>query len=124
MNGTPPRHGSFRTPKTRSAAGSYIPGMMRTGRTTENDDLNVMAAAGRGQTRADASPTAQRRVIGVKTRSPSPARRPTQVNGTGSQKPRTPVASTAAKHCYECGEQFPVEWAKFCCECGQKRLGL
>ena len=127
MNGTPPKHGSFRSTKTRSATGTQLPGMMRTGRTMENDDLNVIAAAGRGQQKSDASPQLQRRNTGLKTRSPSPARRQPQVNGGGQQQPqkvRTPTTSTAAKHCHECGEAFPVDWAKFCCECGEKRLGL
>jgi hypothetical protein len=114
--------------KTRSAVGNYLPGMMRTGRTTENGDLNVMAATGRGQSKADTSSQVQQLTTGVKTRSPSPARRPSLVNGDlqqqQQQKIRTPVASTAAKHCHECGEAFPVEWAKFCCECGEKRFGL
>jgi membrane protease subunit (stomatin/prohibitin family) len=94
----------------------------------ENDDLNGIAAAGRGQQKSDASPQLQRRTTGLKTRSPSPARRTPQSNGGSQQqqqqKVRTPVVSTAAKHCHECGEPFPVEWAKFCCECGEKRLGL
>ena len=107
--------------KTRSAAGNYLPGMMRTGRTAENGDLNSMAAAGRGQTKGDAQP----RTPGVRTRSPSPARRAPQTNGgTPPQKVQPPLASTAAKHCHECGEAFPVDWAKFCCECGEKRLGM
>ena len=102
---------------------------MRTGRTMENDDLNVTAAAGRGQQKTDASPQPQRRTTGLKTRSPSPARRQPQANGVsgGQQQPqnvRSPITSTAAKHCHECGEAFPVDWAKFCCECGEKRLGL
>lgn len=102
----------------------YAPGMMRTGRTMENDDLNVTAATGRGgQQKSDASPHLQRRTIGVKTRSPSPAHRPSQGNGVPQQKLRTPP-TTAAKHCHECGEAFPIERAKFCCECGQKRLGV
>jgi hypothetical protein len=101
--------------------------MMRTGRTNENDDLNVMAAGGRGQQKTDASPQAQRRTTGINIRTPSPARRPSQSDGVlqqQQQKSRTPVVSTAAKHCHECGEPFPVDWAKFCCECGEKRLGL
>ena len=112
--------------KTRSAAGNCLPGMMRTGRTTENDGLNHIAANGRGQQKNDVSEQFQQRTPGVKTRSPSPARRPTQMNGAHQQqqKIREAVASTAAKHCHECGEAFPVEWAKFCCECGEKRFGL
>jgi hypothetical protein len=101
--------------------------MMRTGRTMENDDLNVMAATGRGPQKRDASPQIQRRTAGIKTRSPSPARRPSQGNGISHQTQqniRSPMGSAAAKHCHECGESFPVEWAKFCCECGEKRLGL
>jgi len=100
--------------------------MMRTGRTMENDDLNVMAAVGRGQQKSDASPQLQRRTTGFRTRSPSPARQQSQGNGVlqQQQKIRTPVTSAAAKHCHECGEVFPVDWAKFCCECGEKRLGL
>jgi hypothetical protein len=111
--------------KTRSAAGN-LPGMMRTGRTTENGDLNIMASVGRGQQKVDTSPQAQPRTPGVRTRSPSPARRPSQVNGDNQQpqKIRPPIAQTAAKHCHECGEAFPVEWAKYCCECGEKRFGL
>ena len=135
MNGTPPKYGSLRPSKTRSATGTYLRGMMRTGRTTENDGLNVMAASGRGgQQKADASPQLQRRTVGIKARSPSPARRQPPMNGMGSaqlqspsqtaQPTRTVGAPTAAKHCHECGEAFPVEWAKFCCECGEKRLGL
>ncbi|CAF1396564.1 unnamed protein product [Adineta steineri] len=123
-NGTPPKYGTYRVAKTRSATGVYPPGMMRTGRTMENDDLNVIAA-GRGQQKADPSPQPQRRVVGMKTRSPSPARRPSQSNGVvqqyqqqqqQQQKTRTqiPAAAAAAKHCHECGDAFPVEWAKFC----------
>lgn len=91
----------------------------------ENDDLNITAARG-GQQRSDASPHSQRRTIGVKTRSPSPAHRPSQGNGLGlQQKFQTPPSSSAAaKHCHECGQAFPVDWAKFCCECGHKRLGV
>jgi hypothetical protein len=124
VNGTPPRSGSYRTAKARSATGTHLPGMMRTGRTIENDDLNVMAGTGRGQQKIDASPQLQRRAGGVNTRSPSPARRPSQGNGVVQQKARIQMPPTAAKHCHECGEGFPVEWAKFCCECGEKRLGL
>jgi hypothetical protein len=126
MNGTPPKSGNYRTTKPRSATGPYLPGMMRTGRTMENDDLNVIAA-GRGQPKSDASPQIQRRTTGIKTRSPSPARRPLQNNDVlqqHQQKTRTTIVSAAAKHCHECGEAFPVDWAKFCCECGEKRLGL
>jgi hypothetical protein len=125
-NGTPHKFGNYRMTKTRSAAGTYLPGAMRTGRTTENGDLNVMAAVGRGQQKSDTSSQVQQRAPGVKTRSPSPARRPSQINGDSQQqqKIRTPLAPTAAKHCHECGEAFPVEWAKFCCECGEKRFGL
>jgi len=125
-NGTRPKYGSYRMTKTRSAAGNYLPGMMRTGRTTENDDLNVMAATGRGQQKNYNSSNVQKRVIGVRTRTPSPARRLTRINSGPQehQKTRAPVPPTAAKHCHECGEAFPVEWAKFCCECGEKRLGL
>jgi membrane protease subunit (stomatin/prohibitin family) len=111
--------------KTRSAVGNYLPGMMRTGRTTENGDLNVIAGSERGQQKNDTSSQVQQRTTGVKTRSPSPARRTLQMNGgSQQQKTRAPAATTAAKHCHECGEVFPVEWAKFCCECGEKRLGL
>jgi len=126
-NGTPTKFGKHRMTKTRSAAGNYLPGAMRTGRTTENGDLNVMAAVGRGQQKSDTSSQAPQRTTGVKTRSPSPARRPPQINGDSQQqqqKIRAPLAPTAAKHCHECGEAFPVEWAKFCCECGEKRFGL
>lgn len=123
-NGTPPKYGSYRMAKTRSAAGNYLPGTMRTGRTMENGDLNV-TAAGRGQQRNEHSPQTPQRTTGLRTRSPSPAHRPSQVNGAfQQQKVRAPVAHTAAKHCHECGGAFPVEWAKFCCECGEKRLGL
>lgn len=99
---------------------------MRTGRTTENGDLNVIAGVGRGQQKIDQSSQVTQRTTGVRTRSPSPAQRPSQVNGGAAQptKARAPVASTAAKHCHECGGAFPVEWAKFCCECGEKRFGL
>lgn len=112
--------------KTRSAAGSYLPGMMRTGRTTENGDLNVTAAGRQGQQKTDQSSQVSHRTAGVRTRSPSPAHRSSQVNGATAQqtKARPPVASTAAKHCHECGEAFPIESAKFCCECGEKRFGL
>ena len=111
--------------KTRSAAGNQLPGMMRTGQTIENGDLNVIAAAGRGPQKNDVSSQVQQRTTGVRTRSPSPARQPPQVNDDFlQQKSRTGVAPTAAKHCHECGEAFPVEWAKFCCECGEKRFGF
>lgn len=111
--------------KTRSAAGNYLPGMMRTGRTMENGDLNVMAAAGRGPQKNDQASQVSQRSTGAGTRSPSPAHRTSQVDGAAQpMKVRTPIASTAAKHCHECGEAFPVEWAKFCCECGEKRFGL
>ncbi|CAF3136348.1 unnamed protein product [Rotaria socialis] len=122
VNGTPPKSGSHRTTKIRSAAGAYLPGMMRTGRTMENDDLNVLAATGRGQQKAEASPQLQRRTPGVKTRSPSPARRTSQVSDVSQQQQTR--ATTAAKHCHECGIAFPVDWAKFCCQCGEKRLSL
>ncbi len=26
-----------------------------------------------------------------------------------------------SKFCGECGTQFPVEWAKYCCLCGERR---
>lgn len=129
INGTPPKSGSYRTNKTRSATGVHLPGSMRTGRTTENDDLNVIAAGGggRGHQKRDASPQLQRRTTGLKTRSPSPAHRASPGNGVLRQQQKTrtpPISSTAAKHCHECGEVFPVDWAKYCCECGEKRLGL
>ncbi|CAF3090733.1 unnamed protein product [Rotaria sp. Silwood2] len=129
-NGTPPKYGSNRTTKTRSATGAYLPGMMRTGRNIENDDLNILAGTGRGQQKSDASPQLQRRTSGLRTRSPSPARRPSQANEFlqqqqhQQQQQQNSRAPTAAKHCHECGKAFPVEWAKFCCECGEKRLGL
>ena len=94
---------------------------MRTGRTTENGDLNVLAAVRQVHQKTDPSSPASQRTTGVRTRSPSPAHRPSQVNG-GAARPA--VSSTAAKHCHECGEAFPVDWAKFCCECGEKRFGL
>lgn len=93
---------------------------MRTGRNIENDDLNVMAGVGRNQTKTEMSPNVQRRGFTLKTRSPSPSRRQPENNGVSAQKNRVPVA----KHCYECGSQFPVDWAKFCCECGEKRAGI
>lgn len=125
INGTPPRYGSFRTTKARSATNNHGSNM-RTGRTTENDDLNNTAGVGRGQQRRDPSPQVQRRVTGVNTRSPSPARRVAQNNGVPQQQQRnrTPISPTATKYCHECGESYPVDWAKFCCECGKKRLGL
>ncbi|CAF2514653.1 unnamed protein product [Rotaria sp. Silwood2] len=127
-NGTPPKYGSLRMTKTRSAAGNYLPGTMRTGRTTENDGLNVLAAVGREQhQKNDVSPRLQQqRTTAMKVRSPSPTRRISQINGgfNQQQKTRAPVASTAAKHCHECGVAFPVEWAKFCCGCGEKRFGF
>lgn len=113
--------------KTHSAAGNYLPGMMRTGRTTENDGLNLLAAVEREQQKNDASPRLQQRTTGAKTRSPSPSRRVSQMTGGFNQqhqKKKVPATSTAAKHCHECGEAFPVDWAKFCCECGEKRFGL
>ena len=120
--GTPPKHGSFRGPKPRSATGAHLPGMMRTGRTMENDDMNLTAATGRGQQKSDASPQLPRRTIGLHTRSPSPARRPVQTNGgVQQQKTRPSIGSAGAKHCHQCGEQFPVERAKFCSECGEQR---
>jgi len=97
---------------------------MRTGRTTENDDLNLTAGVGRGPQKRDASPQVQRRAVGLNTRSPSPARRAGQTNGIPQQRNRTPISPTAAKFCHECGESYPVDWAKFCCECGKKRLGF
>lgn len=122
-NRTPPKFGNYRMGKIRSAAGNYLPGMMRTGRTTENGDLNVLAA-NRGQQKTEpTSPSQQQPSTGRKTRSPSPARRPSNATGT-PQKTRAPVTSTAAKHCHQCGEAFPVDWAKFCCGCGEKRYGF
>jgi hypothetical protein len=120
IHGTPPKYGNYRMTKTRSAAGNCLPGMMRTGRTTENDGLNVIAANGRGQQKNDVSEQSQQRTPGVKTQSSS------QLNGAyqQQQKIRAAVVSTAAKHCHECGEAFPVDWAKFCCGCGEKRIGL
>lgn len=96
--------------------------MMRTGRTTENGDLNVLAA-NRGQQKTEVSSPSQQQMTGLKTRSPSPARRTSNANDT-PQKIRVPAAPTAAKHCHQCGEAFPVDWARFCCECGEKRYGL
>ena len=127
INGTPPKSGSFRAPKTHSATGVYQPGTMRTGRTTENGDLNVTAASGRVYQKRDPSPQLQRRTPGMKTRSPSPAHRASPGNGVLRQQQKIgtpPTSSGVAKHCHECGEPFPVDWAKFCCECGEKRLGL
>ena len=123
MNGTPPRSGNNRTSKVRSATGPYLPATMRTGRTMENDDLNIVAATGRGQQKSDVPSNTQRRTSGVKTRSPSPAHRPAQGNGVLEQQ-KFRIVSTAAKHCHECGEAFPLEKAKYCCQCGKKRLGV
>lgn len=121
MNGTPPRSGNNRTSKIRSATGAHLPGTMRTGRTMENDDLNTVAATGRGQQKNDVSSNTQKRTSGVKTRSPSPAHRPTPGYNVVEQfKGR--MVSSAAKHCHECGEAFPLEKAKYCCQCGHKRL--
>ena len=113
--------------KMHSATGNYLPGTIRTGRTTVNGGLNVLAAAGREQIKTDNSPRSQYRTIGPRTRSPSLAHQPPRTTGGSHHQPqnnRQPVASTAAKHCHECGEAFPVEWAKFCCECGEKRFGV
>ncbi|CAF3080443.1 unnamed protein product [Rotaria socialis] len=127
MNGKSPKFSSDQVTKTRSAAGNYLPGMMRTGRTIKNNDLNLIAAVGRERQKKDVSPRLQQRTIVMKKRSPSPTHRLSQLNGSFNyqqKKIRAPIASTAPKNCHECGESFPVEWAKFCCECGEKRAGF
>jgi hypothetical protein len=122
-NDVPPKHGNHRIIKTRSAKGNYLPGTMRTGRTTENDGLNVIAGGGRGQQKNDTSSQFPPHMTRGKTRSPSPAHGPLQINDGFQQHEKVRVP-TAAKHCHGCGEAFPVEWAKFCCECGEKRFGM
>lgn len=27
-----------------------------------------------------------------------------------------------SRFCHECGTKYPVDWAKFCCECGVRRM--
>ena len=34
---------------------------------------------------------------------------------------RTNGGGGGGRFCVECGTQFPVEWAKFCCLCGERR---
>ncbi|CAM2701076.1 unnamed protein product [Rotaria socialis] len=109
MNGKSPKFSSDQVTKTRSAAGNYLP------------------AVGRERQKKDVSPRLQQRTIVMKKRSPSPTHRLSQLNGSFNyqqKKIRAPIASTAPKNCHECGESFPVEWAKFCCECGEKRAGF
>ncbi|CAF0801162.1 unnamed protein product [Didymodactylos carnosus] len=118
--GTVEKYG--RNSKTQSATVTHL---MRTGRTTENDDLNVQARQRSGGSTSNDSPMVNRRIT---NRSPSPARQQnSQVNGYATRaRPKgvNTVAATPAKHCHECGTEYVVDWAKFCCECGEKRIGL
>ncbi|UJR07773.1 hypothetical protein I4U23_012056 [Adineta vaga] len=104
--------------KTRITKGNYLRGMQRSDRTNGVE---------RDQSKNETTSYYQQHIAEVKNRSlASNQRLPQQTNGDDyqrheSQKPRI---QTIAKHCHECGEAFPVERAKFCCECGQKRFGI
>ena len=78
----------------------------------------------RGQQKTNTPPQFQHRTVGVKARSPSPGRPPSQTDDDSHPQQKMKAPATAAKHCHECGEAFPVERAKFCCGCGEKRLGI
>ena len=39
----------------------------------------------------------------------------------GKQGPTRAPAGGTSRFCVDCGTQFPVEWAKFCCLCGCRR---
>ena len=128
-NGTPQKFRSFRANKIQSSTNHYLSGTMRTGRTSENDDLNVMAAAERDiQPKSNNSPRLQQRITGISTQSLSPTvnRSPThnEISETEMKTESIVGSSNVAKHCHQCGEPFAIDRAKFCCECGQKRFGV
>jgi hypothetical protein len=42
--------------------------------------------------------------------------------GGGSQQQNGEGVGGSSKFCHECGSEFPVQWARFCSFCGDRRL--
>ncbi|KAJ7376829.1 Zinc finger C2HC domain-containing protein 1A, partial [Desmophyllum pertusum] len=71
--------------------------------------------------------------FGIDSQSPSPPVDHTPVSSKGRMHKTTSQLSSGrqregsagkklSKYCHECGTKYPVDNAKFCCECGMKRL--
>lgn len=64
----------------------------------------------------------------MNSRDPSQNRRQVaaQQNGTkntyAKPQPAADTSSSGSRYCHECGYEFPVQWARFCSYCGDKRL--
>ncbi|CAF1171158.1 unnamed protein product [Adineta steineri] len=116
------KYNNQRIIKTRNATGNYLRNITGPGRTPDNNRFNTMEDTDQEQQTYSTGSRQQQRMTHVKTKTPGPNLRPTHVNG-GLQQQKIKIPP-AAKHCHECGEAFPVETAKFCCSCGEKRYGI
>lgn len=107
--------------------------MLRTGRNTMNSELNALAR-NRGGTSQKESPINSRDASNK--RAPQQQQQQPQAqnqNGTrgggygrggggGQQNGEAPGGGSSSKFCHECGSEFPVQWARFCSFCGDRRL--
>lgn len=90
--------------------------MLRTGRNNQNSEINSTLARKRsGNNSQKTSP--MNRSMNRRDQTP-PGQNKHMVNG--KQPTRAPAGGTS-RFCVDCGTQFPVEWAKFCCLCGCRR---
>lgn len=110
-NGSPAGPSHHRPIKTRHATGNYLRGMR---------PVAHMHYDARVETKAGTSSYYQQHMADMKNRARTTGQRPMQTSGESSLR----EAPAPAKHCYKCGEAFPVERAKFCCTCGEKRFGV
>ncbi|CAF1173920.1 unnamed protein product, partial [Adineta ricciae] len=115
-NGSSSNFHNPRLIKARNTTGNYLRGMRRPDRT---GDLE--------QSKNESTSYYQQHIAEMKTRALKVNPRPSQTKTDDDyqhHETQIPRGPTLAKHCHECGEAFPTERAKFCCECGEKRFGI
>jgi len=111
--------------------------MLRTGRNTTNSELNALARNRGGTTNTKESPINSRRVPQQQQQAQAQngSRGTNNARGVGQQQQQhqqqlpqqqyqqnSEGTGSSAKFCHECGSEFPVQWARFCSFCGDRRL--
>lgn len=112
--------------------------MLRTGRNTTNSELNALAR-NRGGTSQKESPINSRDASNKRAPQQQQQQQPQAQNQNGSrgvsygrggggqqqqyqQNGEVAGGNSSSKFCHECGSEFPVQWARFCSFCGDRRL--
>lgn len=96
--------------------------LLRTGRNLSNSELNSLARNRSGS-------NSMKKESPVNSRRPPAQQQQAQQNGMRATYVRGPAPSNSGGgggggggFCGECGSAFPVEWAKFCSFCGDRRF--